>query len=90
MISIRIIKLCGDSIYKLLETTIFKSCLNQGIFSAESKKVTVVPVFKKGDHQCVKNHRRASLLSVFSKIFDRRIYNPMFKHFLDNNLISSN
>ena len=89
MISIRIIKLCGDSIYKLQEM-IFKSCLNQGIFPAESKKVNVVPVFKKGDHQCVKNHRRASLLSVSSKIFDRLIYNPMFKHFLDNNLISSN
>ena len=77
MISIRIIKLCGDSNYKL-ETTIFKSCLNQGIFSAESKKVNVVPVFKKGDHQCVKNHRRAFLLSVFSKIFERLIYGPMF------------
>ena len=89
MISIRIIKLWCDSIYKLLEM-IFKSCLNQGIFPAEWKKVNVVPAFKKRDHQCVKNHRRASLFSVFSNIFERLIYNPMFKHFLDNNLISSN
>ena len=37
------IELCRDSIYKPLEM-IFKSCLNQGIFPAESKKANVVPV----------------------------------------------
>ena len=36
MISICMIKLCSDSIYKRLEM-IFKSCLNQGIFAAEWK-----------------------------------------------------
>ena len=53
MISIRMIKLCGDSIYKPLEMT-FKSCLNQGIIPAEWKKANIVPVHKKGDHQCEK------------------------------------
>ena len=53
MISIRMIKLCGDSAYKPLEM-IFKSCLNQEIIPAEWKKANVVPVHKKGDHQCVK------------------------------------
>ena len=46
-------------------------------------------MYKKGDHQCVKNYRLVSLLPVFSKIFERLIYNAVFKHFLDNNLISS-
>ena len=54
MISIRMIKLCGDSISKPLEM-IFKSCLNQGIFPAKWKIANVAPVHKKGDHQCVKN-----------------------------------
>ena len=89
MISIRMIKLCGDSFFKPSEM-IFKSCLNQGIFQAERKKDNVVPVYKKGDNQCVKNYRPVSLLPVFSKIFKRLIYNAMFKYFLDNNLISSN
>ena len=48
-----------------------------------------MPVYKKGDHQCVKIYRPVSLLPVFSKIFVRLIYNVMFKYFLDNNLISS-
>ena len=53
-ISICMIKLCGDSIYRQLEM-IFKSSLNQGIFPAEWKKANVVPVYKAGDYQCVKN-----------------------------------
>ena len=89
MLSIRMIKLRGDSIYKPLEM-IFKSCLNQGIFPAEWKKANVVPVHKKGDHKCVENYRSVSRLSVFSNIFERLIYNAMFEHFLDNSLISSN
>ena len=55
-----------------------------------TKKANVVPVYKKGDHQCVKNCRPVSLLPMFSKIFERLIYNAMLKHFLNNNLISSN
>ena len=49
-----------------------------------------MPVYKKGDHQCLKNYRSVSLLPMFSKIFERLIYKAMFKHFLDNNLITSN
>ena len=89
MINVRMIKLCGDSIYKPLEM-IFKSCLNQGVFPAEWRKANVVPVYKKGNHQYVKNYKPVSLLSVFSKIFEKLIYNAMFKHFLDKNLIFSN
>ena len=58
-------------------------------FPAEWKKANVVSVYKKEDHQCVKNYRLVSLLPVFSKRFERLIYNAVFKHFLDNNLISS-
>ena len=43
MISIRMIKICGESILKLLEL-IFKSCLENGKFSKEWKKANVVPV----------------------------------------------
>ena len=56
MISICMIKLCGDSIYKTSEM-IFKSCLDQWIFSVEWKKANVVPVYKMEDHQYVKNYK---------------------------------
>ena len=89
MISIRMIKLCGNSIFKLLEV-IFKSCLNQGVFPAEWKKANVVPVPKRMDHKYMKNYKVVYLLPVISKTFERLIYSTMLKNFLDNSLISSN
>ena len=46
MISIRMLKIWGDSILKPLEL-IFKSCLENGKFPIEWKKANVVPVHKK-------------------------------------------
>ena len=48
MISIRTLKLCGDSIWKPLEI-IFKNCLKEGIFPNEYKMVNVVPIPPKND-----------------------------------------
>ena len=44
-ISIRMIKVCGNSICKPLEM-IFKSCIIEGEFPSEWKKADVVPVHK--------------------------------------------
>ena len=55
MISIQMLKLCGDSVLPPLEL-IFKSCLEIGTFPSERKKANVVPVFKKCDKQSFKNY----------------------------------
>ena len=47
MISIRMLKICGNSIYKLLQS-IFRSCIENGKFTYEWKRANVVPVHKKG------------------------------------------
>ena len=52
------------------------------------KKGNVVPVFKKGDKQILKNYRPISLLPVCGKIFEKLIFNEMFKYFIENDLIS--
>ena len=54
------------------------------------KKNNVLPEYEKGDHRRMKNYRLVSPLPVFSKITERLIYNAMFKHDLDNSLISPN
>ena len=46
MISIHMLKTCGESILKLLEL-IFESCIESGKFSIEWKKTNVVPVHEK-------------------------------------------
>ena len=48
MLSICMLKLCGEPIYKPL-TLLFRSCLETGQFLSEWKKASIVPVFKKGD-----------------------------------------
>ena len=83
------LKLCGEPIYKPLNL-IFKSCLKTGQFPSEWKKANVVPVFKKGDKQLVKNYRPISLLPITGKIFGRLLYNQMFEFFIRNDLISQN
>ena len=80
MISIRMLKLCGDSICKPLEL-IFKMCLRNGRFPLEWKKANVVPIHKKGDKQTIKNYRPVSLLPICGKIFERLLYYTMLDFF---------
>ena len=87
MISIRILKMSGYAIMEPL-FKIFKNCLKCGIFPDDWRKGNIVPIFKKGDKQNIKNYRPVSLLPICSKIFERTIYDNMLKYFLDNNLIS--
>ena len=89
MISIRMIKICGESILKSLEL-IFKSCIKNGKFPIESKKANVVPVHKRNNKQLIENYCPISLLPVCGKILERLIYNKMFEIFTTNELISQN
>ena len=66
-ISIRMLKLCSTSICKPLEI-IFNRYLETGTFPNDWKKGNVVPVFKKGDKQILKNYRPILLLPVCGKI----------------------
>ena len=82
-------KNCGKSICKPLQL-IFSQYIDTGSFPLEWKKANVVPVHKKGDKKCLKNYRPVSLLPICGKIFERLIFNEMFRFLIENNLISSN
>ena len=89
-ISIRVLfQLCGNSICKPLEL-IFQQTMESGSFPSEWKKGNVVPIHKKDDKQCLKNYRPISLLPICGKIFEKLIFNEMFKFFIENELISPN
>ena len=88
-ISIRMIKICDQSIVKPL-SIIYQNCLNTGTFPDIWKKSNIVSVHKKGDRQIVNNYRPVSLLPVCRKILERLVFNSIFD-FLDNNsLLSAN
>ena len=89
MISIRMLKLCGETICRPLNI-IFKTCLNTGKFPLEWKKGNVVPIHKKDVKRNVKNYRPVLLLPICGKIFERLIYNVMHDFLSVNNLLSPN
>ena len=86
-ISIKMIQLCGDSILPPLKI-IFESAINASIFPDLWKKGNIIPVHKKESKNLVKNYRPISLLPIFGKIFEKVIYNNLFKYFQDNKFLS--
>ena len=88
-VSIRMLKICGSSIYKPL-AIIFKQCVDTGIFPSEWKKGNIVPIHKKDEKQTLKNYRPVSLLLICGKVIVRLTFNEMFTFFIENELISSN
>ena len=70
------LNICGDTICKPLEL-IFKQALTTGVFSSKWKKGNIVPCYKKGNKQNLKNYRPVSLLPMCGKIFERLIFNEI-------------
>ena len=68
------LKICCDTICKPLEL-IFKQALTTGFFPSEWKKGNIVPGYKKGDKQNLKNYPPVSLLPICGKFFERLIFN---------------
>ena len=86
-LSIRMLKICGDSICLPLEM-IFKQALLTSMFPSEWKKGNIFPIHKKGDKQNIKNYRPVSVLPICCKIFERLVFNEMFIYLTANKLIS--
>ena len=80
-ISNLIIKTACTTIASYLTYLINKS-MNQGVFPDTLKKAKVIPLFKEGSKTDVNNYRPISLLTIWSKIIERVIYNRMY-HFME-------
>ena len=78
------LKLCGTSICKPLEI-MFEIMFGDGYVPNRD----VVPVFKKGNKQILKNYCLISLLPVCGKLLEKLILNKMFKFFIKSDLILS-
>ena len=72
------------SISKLL-FLLFKHRLENKCFPNEWKKANIVPILKKGDKQLIQNYRPLSLIPICGKIFEKLIFNSLFKY-LEHNI----
>ena len=76
------IKTCGDAVTFPLKL-IFKSMINEGVFPDDWKRSNV-SIHKKESKNLFKNSRPISLLLIFSKVFERLVFNTLFNFFLQN------
>ena len=86
-ILIRIMKLCGKTIAIPLRL-IFQSMLEEGVFPDDWKQSNVVPIHKRDSKNLIKKYRPISLLPIFSKVFERLIFNSLLNYFVQNKLFT--
>ena len=65
---------------------IFDLSLKSCTFPEKMKTARVTPVFKSGDTPLMTNYRPISVLSCFSKMLERIMYNRLYKYLTENNL----
>ena len=67
-------------------TYLINTSFTEGVFPKELKLARVVPIFKIGDKTELTNYRPISVLSFFSKVFDKFMYTHLL-YFIEQNKI---
>ena len=80
-----VVKKVSKHIIRPLTYLINKS-IEQGIFPDELNVAKVFPIYKSGDKKCISNYRPISVLSFFSKVFEKVMYNHLIDFIDDNNI----
>ena len=72
----KIIKLNIDLIAKFIAEN-FNSCIDEGEFPSELKHADIVSIHQKKDKSDKSNYRPVSILSNYSKVYEKLIYNQL-------------
>jgi hypothetical protein len=86
---IKFIKIAAKVISPIL-ARIFNLCVSQSIFPSDLKIACVIPIHKSGDKTNCGNYRPISILSPFSKIFEKCILTQLNLFFTKYSLFSQN
>ena len=76
-IPIKLLKIL-DSLISVNLSTLISESFETGIFPDKLKIAEVIPVFKKGLATKKSNYRPISLLSIFSKVFEKLMYKRLY------------
>ena len=87
-IPLMILKNCIREIAEPI-SAILNSSMTSGIFPDDLKIAKVCPIFKAGPKNECSNYRPISVLSSFSKIFEKAVYTRLENYINYNNILSS-
>ena len=88
-IPLKFIKLTNVIITPVL-VEIFKKCIVNGVYPNSLKIGQIIPIHKSGPKNLCNNYRPISLLSPFSKIFEKCIYDQLYCYLQEFKLLSPN
>jgi len=82
-----IVKQCIE-LLKVPLTNIYNASLELGTFPDKLKIAKVIPVHKKGDTRDINNYRPIALLSIFSKLLEKLVYNRLIAFVEGNGVLT--
>ena len=91
-INVATIKKANNTVTKFSEVIadIINRSFLEGVFPSKLKNAKVVPVHKGGSRVDIENYRPISLLSAFSKIFEKVMYARLYDFLSHNSILNEN
>ena len=89
MVDTRVIKFVSTELAVPLSTLCNES-FRVGFFPKELKVARVIPIYKNGDATIFSNYRPVSVLTVFSKIYERLMHHRLSHYLKTNNILFEN
>lgn len=88
-VAVKALKAVANEISEPLQILI-EASMETGTFPTSLKTAKVIPIFKKGDRESIENYRPVSVLSAFSKVFERVLYNRISNFLKKYKLLNEN
>ncbi len=77
----------NKEIFAIPISLLYNQSISIGTFPTCLKHAIVIPIYKKGKTDSVENYRPISLLSVYSKMFEKLMKKSLFKYLEINNIL---
>ena len=86
LLPVQVLKYISNIVSPILSELINKA-VTEGVFPQSLKVARVIPLYKGGDATNVKNYRPISILPLFSKLFEKVIYNQLYQYLENKNIL---